>query len=430
VNTNRILADRKLHAAICARDIDALHASYIVHANSEDTPTLQPNFHIQPDLYALSDIELDKNMGTPEPDADKQRQKLAGETTAMLPENLISNFPQCQSASSLKQGKFQSWDGYLTAGEAVFATLPKRKEGAFVEAFVDGIYDEKLRQKCELTLDEAGWSWEAVKDYVMKSVTMEMETQARQRTESLTHKHRKGEVCPVCPKKVHVPQSGHVANSVVNSPLLKPFQQSAQRLQIADLERRSQRIHQQNRVGWARATNMVETEIPKTRPAEFVDKSKKLTNTTSAQKTVPEEAQTNIEMTKEKSAAIEATTATLTGVGDKKKAPFGKTQPPSAAKFASITPMDYIGHQKSPAFPKTYANTMNDTREVSEKERSKKRKPAEQLEISKTVKRDLMTPLNGRIKPSNPGEPEQKKRRKKREVAPIPMIPILPLSDE
>jgi hypothetical protein len=428
VNTDRILAKGKLHPAICERDIDALHASCIIHANSEDTQTLQPNLRTQPDLYALSDIEVDKDMGTPEPSADKQPQTPPGEAMAMLPENLTSNFRQYQNTGSLKQGKFQSWDRYLTAGEALFATLPRRKEGAFVEAFVGGIYDETLRTKCELTLDERGWSWEAAKDYVVKSVTLE--TQARERTESLTHKHRKGEVCPVCPKKVNVPESGHVANSVVDGPPSKTFQQSAQRPQIADPERRGQRIHQQNRTGRVRATEIIETEIAKTRPAKFVDKSEVLTKYTSMQKKVPEEAQTNVKTIKETPAAPGPGAATLNVVEEKEKALFGKTEPPSGSRFQSITPVDYINHQKSPAIRKTYANTTTGTREVSEEESSQKRKLAEYLEISKTTKRNLVTPLNRRIKPSNPSEPEQKKRRKKRVVAPIPMIPILPLSDD
>lgn len=71
-------------------------------------------------------------------------------------------------------------------------------------------------------------------------------------------------------------------------------------------------------------------------------------------------------------------------------------------------------------------NTTSSAREAPQAQSSKKRKLVEQLEVSVPVIRDLVTPVDQRLKQSEAKEPERKKKGKKRAVLPIP---ILPLSD-
>jgi hypothetical protein len=428
--------------------------------------TLRPNLDTQAALCPPGDIDLGENMLTPEPDADNVRQTLPEETMAMIPESLITNFHQQKDSGLLKQGKFQSWDRYLTTGEALIGTLPKRKEGAFVEAFVDGIYDEKLRRNCETMLDEIGWSWESVKDFVMNYVFAEVETQARQRTKLLTHKHGKGEICPVCPQKVNYPQSVDMAVGIANSIPRKPLQESAQRPQTADPQRRSERIHQQSQPSSVRAKNVIKPKTPKARPAKSVDESQMMTQGTSEHEVLPKEARENVKTAKKKLTATKPGAATSTGDErvcmtpqggmqqktlelaqedrgtwkdtktapdlrrNKNRRPLKETQPSVPPNFQPITPMNHTIQQGSPDLQTKTAKATTRAREDPEPKSSKKRKLVEQLEVPVTTKLDLVTPLDKETKQSEAKEPERKKRRKKRAVAPIPMIPILPLSDE
>lgn len=79
-----------------------------------------------------------------------------GKTMSMPSEISRMNLHQCRGLSSLALGKFQSWDRYLAACEGLITAFPKRKEGGIVEAFMDGIYDDKQRRNREKMLDERG----------------------------------------------------------------------------------------------------------------------------------------------------------------------------------------------------------------------------------------------------------------------------------
>jgi hypothetical protein len=215
-------------------------------------PTLRPNPHTRAELYHAGDIDSDDTVLTPELVADEVGQTLPREILALLLGTPITECYHPRDSDRLKQGKFQSWDEYLAAGEASILKLPKRKEGNLVEAFVDGMYDEKLRRKCETMLDEVGWSWQNVKDFVMKNASAEMETEARQPTASLAHRHRKGEICPICSKKVNIPQPDDKRNDIGNSSPREPSQQPVQRPWSVVAGRKSQRIHRQTQAGHVR----------------------------------------------------------------------------------------------------------------------------------------------------------------------------------
>ena len=450
-------------------DIEALHPSGLVQHNSEQTEdmlTLRPNINIRAGSHPPGDIDIDENLLAPEPEADELRQTVPGETMAMRPGVPATKFHQHVSPSTLKQEKFQSWDRYLAAGEALKSMLPKRKEGAAVEAFVDGIYDEKLRQNFESVLDEVGWSWDSVKGFVKQHAAVEVETQARQRTESLTHKHKKGGVCPVCSKTAKASKDGEMATAIADIPPQLPLHQAVQRPQTADPRRRSQRILQQSQASPGEATKTVEPKPQKMIAPKPVEKSQVVIQGTLEQMTAAESAQDHVKSPKQKSIATKAgagistegvrSLATLQGGMQRKnlklvKQDFGirkdmettpelprnkksialqKTKTPAPANFQANTPINNTVHQDSPDLKNKHVNTTAISREVPKMRSGKKRKLVEQLEAPTAAKRDLAIPLNKRIGHGEAREPQRKKRSKKRAVAPIPMIPILPLSDD
>lgn len=429
-----------------------------------DFLTLRPNVKILPNNHRRGDIDLDENLLTPDPEADAAGQTLSGKVMAMLPELPNTSSHHHKELSSLKQGKFQSWDQYFAAGEVLINSLPKRKEGAVVDAFVDGIYDDKLRRNFEKALDELRWSWKSVKDLVKESVTIELETQPMQRTESVAHKHKKGEICPVCSKKANVSQSPKISIETANSSPQRSMQQSSQRSLTAD-PRRSQRILQQNQPSPVRGKIVLNPNPQTSRAPQYDNVFEGVPQGISAQKAVLREARPNVETTKEKPAVTGRGTPMLIGNGRtlamprdavqernlevarqdpriraertttpelpryNKRAPLQETQPPSPPKLQPITVMNHTKHQDISTVAHNDGDVTSDVPDVPEKQSSRKRKLIEQLELPDTVARDVVTAPHKAITYSKAREQQGEKRRK-RAVLPIPLIPILPLSDD
>lgn len=427
--------------------------------------TLRLNVNTRAELDHASDIDVDDAMLPTEPVADEVGQTLPGETLATLPGTPMTEYYRSKD-SDLRQGKFQSWDQYFADGEASILKLPKRKEGAFVEAFVDGMSDDRLRRKCEMMLDEVGWSWENVKSFVMKTTSTAMETQGRQPTTSLTHQHRKGEICPICSKNGNIPQTDDEGNEIGNSSPREPLQQSAQHPLTVDSRRRSQRIRRQIRANPVRSESIVKPNPSKGRTTKHITNSQTATQGISVHILRPEGAQANVKIAKQSSAATEPREATFIGSGGiltmprdeaeqenlavlhqnlrisqksrtTPEAPRGRgttltleTQPQHPATFQPVTPINHTNHHYSNALPNSDVNTPTLVPGIPSKDDSKKRKLVEQLEIPDTIGEGLVTLLDQEIKQTEPDEWERKKRRKKRAAAPIPMIPILPLSDD
>lgn len=426
---------------------------------------LKPIVNTRAELDYASDIDVDDAMLPTEPVADEVSQALPGETTATLPGTPVTEYYRSKD-SDLRQGKFQSWDQYFADGEASILKLPKRKEGGFVEAFVNGMSDDRLRRKCEMMLDEIGWSWENVKSFVMKTASTAMEAQDRQLTTSLTHQHRKGEICPICPRNVNIPQTDNEGNEIRKSSPREPLQQPSQRPVTANSRRRSQRIRRQIRANPVRSESIVKPKPSKGRTAKHTTKSQTATQETSAHILRPEEAQANVEIAKQSSAATESREATFIGSGGILTMPRGEaeqkslavlhqnvrisqksrttpevprgrgttltleTQPQHPATFQPVTPINHTNHHYSNALPNSDVNPPTLVPDVPSKDDSKKRKLVEQLEIPDTIREGVVTLLDQEIKQTEPDERGRKKRRKKRAAAPIPMIPILPLSDD
>jgi hypothetical protein len=370
-----------------------------------------------------------------------------------------------------KQGSLQSWDEYFAAGEALILKLPKRKEGSFLEAFVDGMYDDYLRRKCEMMLDEVGWSWVNLKNFIIKTSSTQIETQARQPTAPLSHRHRKGQVCPICSNKVNNSQPGDGGNERRNSPSREPLQQPVQFSLTADARRRSQRIHGQRQPSPVKTENVAKPKLSKGRMAKHVHRSQAVAQGIPVQAAKPEEAQTNVKTTKHGPAASEPGEATFTGAGgmilrtpggeaeqknleavhqngsvseesqttpdgprSRTRAPTLETQPQHLPKFQPVTPTNGINpHRRSNAFANSDTDAPTWVRDAPNRHDCKKRKPVQELEIPETVREDLVTPLGQEIKQTEPDERDRKERRRmgkrKRVALPIPLIPILPLSD-
>ena len=457
-------------------DGEAPHASGLVQPNSEppEMLTVQQDLNTEVNPCLAGDIDLDEDMPTHESEAKEVVQMPERDTMAMLPELPIANFLQSKDLSSLKQGKFQSWDRYLAACANLIDTLPKRKEGVVVEAFVDGIYDEKLRRKCETMLDEVGWAFKSVKDFVEKHVSGEMETQARQRTGVLTHKHSRGQVCPVCPKKANLARNGGTAiDTFTDNPPRNTLFQAVQGRQTAVPKRRSQRIHLQSQESQVAPSILVDPTSPERSAPEPVEKPP----CKFVLKEMPKETRTMTGKAKEKRPAtgsndpgsawggrdanvqnyqagkqqqqqqeLQAATTDRRTWNDtnttgqesprtEKPSLQQERRPPPTSNFKPIWP-------PNPAVPQQWldlgnnnsVNTNTGPGQGLEMQSSKKRKLVEQLEVPVvTAERALMTPLDKRTERDGADEePERKKRRKKqkRAVVPIPKIPILPLSDD
>jgi hypothetical protein len=427
--------------------------------------TLRPNVNTRAELDYASDIDVDDAVLPTELAADEAGQTPPGETIATLPGAPMTEYYRSKY-SDLRQGKFQSWDLYFADGEASILKLPKRKEGGFVEAFVDGMSDDRLRRKCEMMLDEVGWSWENVKSFVMKTTSTAMETQGSQPTTSLTHQHRKGEICPICSKNVNIPQTDDEENEIGNSSPREPLQQSSQRPLTVSSRRRSQRIRRQIRANPVRSESIVKPKPSKGRTAKHITKSQTATQETSVHIRRPEEAQANVRIAKQSYTATESREATFVGSGGILTMPRGEaeqknlavlhqnvrisqksrttpevprgrgttltleTQPQHPATFQPVTPINHTNHHYSNALPNSDVNTPMLVPDYPSKDDSKKRKLVEQLEIPDTIREGLVTLLDQEIRQTEPDERERKKRRKKRAAEPMPMIPILPLSDD
>ena len=449
-------------------DMDALQASGLVQASSEQTKmlTFQPNANRRADSYPSRDFDLDEDVPTPEPEASRVEQTQLEDAMAILPGSLISSFHEVKDLSSLKQGKFQSWDDYFAVYNDFTSTMPKRKEGAIVEAFVDGIYDEQLRRSCETILDDVGWTLNGVKDFVEKHVAGEMETQARQRIEILTHKHKKGEVCPLCSKKLNVTHDSKVAITIADNPPQTTIEEAIQLPQTADLRRRSHRIHLQSLASPVAPFELTSTISSEKSAARAIEERPAVAQSTSADNAAHGEALTMAKKAKEKLPAtgsrevkptwggrdvplpkgtmqlrktletskVDHTTWKGTDaapqVSRNEKTTLQQTRPPPAADFEPITPMNPTVRQNSLDLGKKYKNTATGTRQELEVQSSRKRKLIEQLEVPAVAERDLMTPLDKKIRQSEAKEPKRERIRKRRAVPPIPMIPILPLSDD
>ncbi len=246
--TDSILAERRLSSTDLMASAGLLQASNIVPPSirhdseeTEDILTLRPNITLRANDTPLGDIDLDEGMLPWEPTSGRHQDEMPRETMTILPAIATINVQQSDDLSSLKQGKFQGWDRYLEDGQAIVDKLAKRKQGAIVELFVDGIYDVEQRGSCEQALDAAGWTWENVVDWVHRQVVENLETQARQRTKSLSHKHKKSEVRPLCSKEAST--SGITDSPAANMPVppsvsAKPVEP----IKTSDTRRRSQRI--------------------------------------------------------------------------------------------------------------------------------------------------------------------------------------------
>lgn len=99
----------------------------------------------------------------------------------MLPEPITQPMNEQLNFRSLKQGKFQSWNQYLATCEGWIKSLPKRKEGAVVEAFVEGIYADETKTLCEKQLDEQGWTWANAKAIIEQHLKESENTQGLRR---------------------------------------------------------------------------------------------------------------------------------------------------------------------------------------------------------------------------------------------------------
>ena len=306
-----------MHSTFGRTDIDALDTSCLIQPNNErpeELLTSRRSLNTQADLSHGGDIDLDETLLAPEPAADTVGQPQPAETVATSPGAPIAEHLWHKDSDRQKQGSLQSWDEYFAAGEALILKLPKRKEGTFVEAFVDGMYDDYLRRKCEMMLDEVGWSWENLKNFIKTSST-QIETQARQPAEPLSHRHRKGEVCPICSNKVNKSQPGDRGNETRNSPSREPLQQPVQFSLTADARRRSQRIHGQRQPSPVKTENVAKPKLSKGRMAKHVHRSQAVAQGIPVQAAKPEEAQTNVKTTKHGPAASEPEEATFTGAG-------------------------------------------------------------------------------------------------------------------
>jgi hypothetical protein len=415
---------------------------------------------------------LDETLLAPEPAADKVGQPQPAETVVMPPGTPVAERLCHKDSDCQKQDRLQSWDEYFAAGEALILKLPKRKEGSFVEAFVDGMYDDYLRRKCGMMLDEVGWSWENLKNFIIKTSSTQIETQARQPTAPLSHRHRKGEVCPICSNKVNNSQPGDRGNETRNSPSREPLQQPVQFPLTADARRRSQRIHGQRQPSPVRTKNVAKPKLSKGRMAKHVHMSQTVAQGIPVQAAKPEEAQTNVKATKHGPAASEPGEATITrargmvlrtpggeaeqknleavhqngsvseecqmtpdGPRSRTRAPALETQPLHLAKFQPVTPTNGINHhRRSNALANSDTDAPTWVRDAPNKHDCKKRKLVQELEIPDTTREDLVTPLGREIKQTEPDERDRKERRRmgkrKRVAVPIPLIPIVPLSDD
>ncbi|KAK2770387.1 hypothetical protein FQN53_005552 [Emmonsiellopsis sp. PD_33] len=66
----------------------------------------------------------------------------------------------------MRQGQSEHLTEYLSRGEDVLASFPRREESRIVQAFWDGLGDSWFKKAMEQKLDEEGWRWEVVKGVV------------------------------------------------------------------------------------------------------------------------------------------------------------------------------------------------------------------------------------------------------------------------
>jgi hypothetical protein len=145
-------------------DEDAQEKALISSLNGKATTLAQESSSSS----IAADIDLDEHVSTISytgQSTSSAHRNQSEDSFAMLPELNTIRPPAVNSIKDLKQAMFQSWDAYMAEGQAYFDGSLKRKEGAVVEAFVDGIYDRDKRRECETWLDERCWIWKNVRTF-------------------------------------------------------------------------------------------------------------------------------------------------------------------------------------------------------------------------------------------------------------------------
>ena len=155
-------------------------------SDAEAMPTSQPH------------IESSRNVAS-------MQEPPAQDTLATLHDAKTQEIYQQRNLETLKQGEFQTWGDYLAVGEMFVNAAPKRKEGAIVEAFVMGIYNDQQRLRCENLLDSHAWTWENIKIIADNILGPEIAVPGNQSLPkqmlSAKHVHQAGHSCPICSKK-------------------------------------------------------------------------------------------------------------------------------------------------------------------------------------------------------------------------------------
>lgn len=477
--TDSISANLKLRPTNPVTSADMLRAPNAVRCSnqSEETElmlTMQPNSGIRISNTPLHDIDLDEGMHAWQSPLDYCREAQDGETLTMLPE-LTTEVPIRQNnLGALKQGKFQGWDRFVEAGEERLSMSRKRKHGEVIDTFVAGIYDDEQRSLCEKELDAAGWTWANLKKFVKEHTAGESETQARRRTEPLSHKHEKGKVCPVCSKKPVTTKKSEkrLALEQPRRNAVEQVFQPVQIVQIPETLRRSSRIFGQsqnsqpvidltNKTTFATqrttkahpanaSSNDSDTGIPAqtlrpiinrvnvvTTPDNFTSASAQAT-TMAARDMKIAALQARLQqndlspLNKNRNHLSNAEVSVESQTKKKKTVLFQEPGANSSAKPDPVTPINRSIEEVELGLVSQCQNVEGSTAKATESQTSKKRKLVDRLEPVMPQEAVLGTPMDKPINQTGAKEPERKKRRKKGKRAPLPtpMIPILPLTDE
>lgn len=110
------------------------------------------------------DVNLDENVHTMSYAANIWDSAPLTDTLMTLPQ-LGLRTQLSQSPSTLKQGRFHSWDRYFAKANEMMKKIPKKREFELLSCFLNGLYSKKQRQECEKWLDVSGWSWSHLESF-------------------------------------------------------------------------------------------------------------------------------------------------------------------------------------------------------------------------------------------------------------------------
>lgn len=135
------------------------------------------------------DIDLDENVATTSCFANGRTQEChTVDSVVMLSDVNPVEKTTSPNLTSLKQSNEQNWESYMRDARSLLKSIPQRKEGNFVEAFVNGIGSADLKRNCETWLDQRHWIWIEVetfaKSYGLVMTSMDSQVHTTSRTES------------------------------------------------------------------------------------------------------------------------------------------------------------------------------------------------------------------------------------------------------